>query len=255
MGSLAAGSGALDGCRVEATFNSPQGLALSASGSTLYVSDQLNHAVRALDVETGAVTTLAGDVPTAGALDGSASTAQFSSPAALVLSSDQSTLFVADYDNGAIRAVDTATGEVSTFAGLLGTSGAVDGSATDARFTNIRGLAISCAALYTVEHANNVVRVVDAVTGATATLAGSLGESGWVDGAAADARFLNPSGIALSEDGRSLFVSDTGNDAIRRYSLRVAPCPGNPLRGVHQSFLFPLLLGFRGLVGSASMHA
>ena len=52
--------GFADGEAGEAMFRQPQGVALSASGQTLYVADTRNHAVRAVDLASGAVTTIAG---------------------------------------------------------------------------------------------------------------------------------------------------------------------------------------------------
>ena len=48
-----------DGSAGEARFRRPQGMDLA--DGTLYVADTSNHALRAIDLETGAVTTLAGD--------------------------------------------------------------------------------------------------------------------------------------------------------------------------------------------------
>ena len=51
-------AGLVDGPPDRAAFNQPQGLALT--GNTLYVADTENHAVRAINLTTGAVRTLAG---------------------------------------------------------------------------------------------------------------------------------------------------------------------------------------------------
>ncbi len=53
--------GLKDGPADVAQFNQPQGLALSADGNALYVADTRNHAVRAVDLATGNVTTIAGN--------------------------------------------------------------------------------------------------------------------------------------------------------------------------------------------------
>lgn len=45
----------------EAEFHSPQGVALSAAGDVLFVADTESHAVRAIDVTSGAVSTIGGD--------------------------------------------------------------------------------------------------------------------------------------------------------------------------------------------------
>ena len=53
--------GLVDGAGAAAAFDEPQGMALSADGRVLYVCDRQNHALRAVDLDTRAVTTLAGD--------------------------------------------------------------------------------------------------------------------------------------------------------------------------------------------------
>jgi sugar lactone lactonase YvrE len=52
--------GFADGGANEAQFYDPQGLELSADGRLLYVADTRNHALRAIDLDSGAVETLAG---------------------------------------------------------------------------------------------------------------------------------------------------------------------------------------------------
>ncbi|MCK9519831.1 MAG: redoxin domain-containing protein, partial [Dehalococcoidia bacterium] len=52
--------GFADGTAHEAAFRQPQGVALSPDGRTLFVADTRNHAVRAVDTETGNVRTIAG---------------------------------------------------------------------------------------------------------------------------------------------------------------------------------------------------
>src|SRR5262249_42088834 len=51
-------AGKADGTFEKATFNDPQGLALS--GETLYVADRKNHLIRALDLKAQTVKTIAG---------------------------------------------------------------------------------------------------------------------------------------------------------------------------------------------------
>jgi hypothetical protein len=65
--------------------------------------------------------------------------------------------------------------------------------------------------------AHTVVRV-DAESGRVSVIAGKAGESGNADGAAAEARFDAPVGVAVAPDG-TIFVADTYNDRIRRVGI------------------------------------
>ena len=197
------------------------------AGGTLYVSDYNNHLIREVSVGTGAATTqvslLAGTINAAGTLlspghaDGAGNAAQFNNPAGLAVSG--STLYVADYDNHRIRAIDLASPgkTVSTLAGS-GTPGYADGAGSTARFRNPAGLAVSGTTLYVAELNNHRIRAIDlASPGKTvSTLAGS-GTPGHADGAGNAARFRNPTGLAVS--GGTLYVADQNNHRIRAIDL------------------------------------
>jgi DNA-binding beta-propeller fold protein YncE len=100
-------------------FNSPKGIAVNNVGSTpsmMYVADTDNHAIRAVILATGAVTTLAG-AGVAGWADGTGGSARFNAPSALAISSDNAYLYVADTGNGAIRAINLSNNAVTTIVG------------------------------------------------------------------------------------------------------------------------------------------
>ena len=64
-----------------------------------------------------------------------------------------------------------------------------------------------------MDEGNNIIRVLSADLQQVSTVAGD-GEEGHQDGAAAQARFRDPAGLALLPDGRVL-VTDEGNNRIR----------------------------------------
>jgi len=65
---------------------------------------------------------------------------------------------------------------------------------------------------------NAAIRKIDLASAEVTTVAGSLRESGFVDGSSSVARFAQPSGITLDGNG-NLFVTETGNSAVRAISL------------------------------------
>ena len=198
-----------DGTGTDAEFDIAWGLAIS--GTSLYVADTYNHAIRVVDTGTKVVTTLAGVKGSRGATDGTGTNAQFWYPAGLAISGTN--MYVADGRNDAIRVVDTGTAVVTTPYGVMGTSGTTDGTGTNARFYSPEGLAISGTSLYVAEYYNHAIRVVDTGTAVVTTLAGVKGTSGTTDGSGTNAQFYYPTGLAIS--GTSLYVADYGNHAIR----------------------------------------
>ena len=146
--STLAGSGtaghADDATGTNARFNRPADLTLS--GTTLYVADQNNHRIRAINLVSASktVSTIAGS-GTAGHADGAAGTAQFDNPAGLAVSGG--TLYVADYNNHRIRAIDITSGTVRDIAGD-GTAENTNGIGIAARFNNPTGIAVSGSTFY-----------------------------------------------------------------------------------------------------------
>jgi sugar lactone lactonase YvrE len=193
-----------------ARFNSPLGLAVATNGM-IYVADCGNHVVRAIS-GSGSVTTLAGNPENWGSENGSGTNARFNGPVGLVLD-DLGTLFVADSNNHIIRKI-TPDGAVSTWAGVPGVDGCVDGDALLARFCKPAELTFDRKRnLYVADSFNHVVRKISN-DGKVSTITGVPGSYGSADGVNRQARFFNPYGVAISPDG-SLFVADAYNELIR----------------------------------------
>ncbi|DAZ94106.1 TPA: hypothetical protein N0F65_007940 [Lagenidium giganteum] len=118
-------------------------------------------------------------------------------------------------------------GMVSTLAGS-GDRGFLDGAASVARFNNPQDVAVdSTGVVYVADTDNHRIRRIDPVTKAVTTLAGS-GSQGVADGAAANATFSFPTGIAVYEMPVSkkpvVYVADTGNHRIRKIVDGVVSC-------------------------------
>ncbi len=161
---------------------------------------------------SGAVTPVAGLVGSIGnGVDGVGSEAQFVTLRSLV-SNSAGVLYVGDAS--AVRRIGTDNA-VTTLAGSITTSGAVDGNGAAARFSAVSGLAVGPTGdVFVADPFNNAVRRMDAAGNVT-TYFGVLGQSGNADGPVATARLTFPSSLAFMPDG-SLLVADYGS--IRRIS-------------------------------------
>lgn len=201
-------SGYLDGSGAAAKLSSPTGVTLV--GGALYVADTGNHRLRALDLAQRAVSTLAGD-GTVGGRDGPALTAQLNGVTGLVLGA--TTAYLADRDNHRIRSL--AGDVVGTITGA--SAGYVDGETAVARFNHPTAVALDAAGdVLVADTDNHRIRAIRA--GVVSTVAGSGGtggsSGGFVDGAAANARFDRPTDLVL--DGDTIYVADMGNNRIRK---------------------------------------
>ncbi len=204
--------GLQDGPAPTARFNTPYGVTQDALGNT-YVADAFNHAIRKISA-AGVVTTIAGTGSYGYVNSPVGTSAAFNDPEKVV-SDPVGNLYVADTGNGSIRRI-FPNGAVTTYAGT-GQQGYVDGPAATARFNAPIGLALDPATniLYVADADNFRIRQVDA-TGTVTTLAGS-GVRGFLDGPAASARFLEPQGITLDQQG-NLYIADRAAHRIRKLS-------------------------------------
>jgi hypothetical protein len=208
------GIGHADGTGPAAQFNYPTGLATDSEGN-LFVADTYNEEIRKIVIATGVVTTLAGSVAVVGSADGAGSAAGFFRPQG-VASDGAENLFVADTYNHTIRKIVVATGVVTTFAGSAATRGSTDGTGSTARFSNPAAIASDGAgSLFVADRDSHTIRMIDVVTGAVTTLAGSAGIHGTTDAAGTTAQFNSPAGVT-SDGADNLFVADSANHTIRK---------------------------------------
>lgn len=113
-GNGAQGFGGDGGAATSALLDGPMGLAISST--TLYIADSNNNRIRAVNLFSGVITTLAGTgMPAFAGDSGSATGASFSYPTGLTLDASGN-LFIADTNNNRVREI-SSTGTVSTIAG------------------------------------------------------------------------------------------------------------------------------------------
>lgn len=95
-----------DGPATEAQMNNPRDLQMNGDRSVLYVADELNHRIRAFDVESGIMTTVAGNGDAGYDGEGDAPTeTALNRPGGLALDAD-GLLYVMDTYNHRIRVFD-----------------------------------------------------------------------------------------------------------------------------------------------------
>lgn len=160
LAGTAGAAGSADGAGAAARFNSPTGIAADAQNRT-WVTDSGNNTIRAISA-AGTVTTLAGLAGTQGAADGTGAAARFNEPSAIAYhtSPGVADLYVLDTDNHTVRKIATATGAVTTMAGLAGTPGSADGDGSTARFRFPAGITVTSAgSAYIADTANNTLRL------------------------------------------------------------------------------------------------
>ncbi|MCP3059699.1 hypothetical protein LXT21_13005 [Myxococcus sp. K38C18041901] len=215
LAGTASAAGSSDGTGPAARFDSPQQLALTADGLTLYVADSANATVRAIDIATRVVTTVAGAAGERATVDGTGATARFREPTGLALDAATGRLYVADSSAHTLRAVAVATGAVTTVAGKDQTTGVVDGPATQALFKAPSGLALNPAGtrLYVADNGNHVLRALDVGTGTVSTWLGNPVRSGGIGPGQRvpfrDATLYFPQAVAVTEADVAL-LSDHG---------------------------------------------
>jgi sugar lactone lactonase YvrE len=221
--SLVAGNGTSGfsgdgGLATAAQLNSVYGVALDAAGN-LYIADRGNSRVRMVAVDTGIITTVAGNgtfyngdnLPAVDAgLD----------PAGIAVDS-AGNIYIADLSDQRVRKITAATGVITTVAGN-GSGGYTgdSGPAVNAELNGPTCVAVdSTGNVFVTDKNNERVRRIDAGTGIITTVAGS-GKAGYSgDGAAAlNAKFYGMSGIAVDAAG-NLYIADQNNQRIRRVDV------------------------------------
>jgi len=205
-------------------FNLPT--ALAASTTDLYVADTNVHTIKKISLADESILPWAGTSGTAGTTTGvNRLTALFNLPAGIAVDTATGVVYVSDSGNHSIRKIDAA-GNVTTIAGVAGTSGYKNSATgTSAKFNLPTNLVLFGNSLFVIDTNNHAIRKIDLSTNSVTTFAGSAGaidtdlnaSSGSSDGTGTSASFYFPRGIAV-DGAANLYVSDQDRTKLRKIS-------------------------------------
>lgn len=217
--------GLKDGYYADAQFNRPQGTCLV--GETLYVADTESHAIRAIDLVSKTVTTVAGTGEQAPfrARGGPALKSPISSPWDIIPEpGNPRALLIAMAGPHQLWRLDLAAKTVAPWAGT-GAEDIRDGSRAAACFAQPSGLATDGASLFVADSEGSCIRAVDLAAGRdhVGTIVGthdlpsgaSLFAFDDIDGPGPQARLQHCLGVTF-HDGL-LYIADTYNNKVKTY--------------------------------------
>lgn len=192
----------------------PSGLA--TDGSLMYVANSRNNTIDKIDLTSHGIALLAGQLFKGGSNDGSGASAMFAGPSGLTLAGGN--LYVADTNNSIIRKI-TPGGAVTTVAGSPNLPGTDDGKGSVAHFNLPTQVAAdpNGSRLFVTDSGSSTIRMITVPDMIVKTIAGQASSEGKTDGPASKSQFNRPRGVAT--DGKFLYVSDTGNNCIRKIDL------------------------------------
>ncbi len=188
----------------------PQGMWFE--GDTLLIADPDNHAVRRLDLERGALSTVAGtgrQLRTRADLDAGA----LSSPWDVAML--DGTMFIAMAGTHQIWSLHPGERVPRAHAGS-GREDITDGPLAEAALAQPMGLATDGERLVVADAESNGVRIVDpSAGGGVRTVVGTgLFDFGDEDGAGDEVRLQHPQAVAVAADG-AILVADSYNGALK----------------------------------------
>ncbi len=221
--SLGSGYNGDDGPATAAQISNACAVAVD-SFYNIYIADGGNNCLRKVNGTTGVITLIAGTPgsPGFGGDGGPASSAQLRNPSAVAIDS-AGNILIADAGNSCLRKVNGTTGNITTIAGIPGTTGASGdlGPATAATLNYPTGLAAGkLNKIFVADRNNQTIRVItSAGTIKTAAGTGTGGFNG--DGNSATTQLNAPEGLSL-DSAQNCYMADAQNNRIRYVDYRLS---------------------------------
>jgi hypothetical protein len=191
--------------------------AIAFRGALLYVCDLGNRRVRAIDLESGIVTTVAGNGEKGVPLDGRPATSQpLVDPRAVAVDA-RGNLYILEREGHALRVVDPA-GNIRTVAGT-GSAG-FSGDGGPARSAELRGpkhisIDDSDQSVLIADTENHVIRRYSPADGRISRVVGTgTPGAGGLNGPADRCELNRPHGAQVEPRSRAIYISDSENHRI-----------------------------------------
>jgi DNA-binding beta-propeller fold protein YncE len=217
-GNGASGFGGDGGPAAMAEMVEPNGLAFDPTERRLYIADVSDNRVRAVDLASGTIATVAGTSAAAHSGDGGPAVSAGVFGARAVKVAADGTLYILERQGSTLRAVDPRSGVITRVAGTGERAyGGDGGPALKAVFNAPKEMALDRDGnILIVDTENHRIRLIDRRTGTVSAIAGSGEKGGGGDGGPATAASLDrPHGAAMGPDG-AIYIGDTNNHRIRK---------------------------------------
>lgn len=205
----------------EQQLSTPWDVALSPDGQQLFVAMAGTHQIWEVSLDSSAVTNYSGDGQEMNRNNTNRLKASWAQPSGLSVGPTE--IFIADAESSTIRAIHRTNGKTRTIVGgdidpkNLFAYGDKEGKAREARLQHPLGVCWVAGGLnrvVTTDTYNHKVKLLDPATNVISFWLGN-GKPGLSDGVGAEAQFYEPSGACVTADGKTVFVCDTNNHAIR----------------------------------------
>jgi sugar lactone lactonase YvrE len=206
------------GPATKAEFGGIYSLDLDAKGERLYLADLDNRRIRVVQLNTGIVTTIAGNGQNGVPEDGAAAkTAPLVDPRAVAVDA-KGNVYILERSGHALRVVDPA-GKIRTVVGASGKAGAT-GDGGDAKIATLNGPKHLCIDLdgnvLIADAENNLIRKYLPAEGKIVRIAGTGKQGAAGTGGPPDkAELARPHGVYV-HPSRTLYITDSYNNRIVR---------------------------------------
>jgi hypothetical protein len=192
-------------------------VATGGGNANIFLADAGNSRIRMFSSPTDVISTFAGTGTAGYSGDGGQATAAELNDPSGVAADSSGNIYIADTGNGLIREVNSSTGVITTYAGVVSAGAPVRGcSASLGELLSPRSIAFDTSGnLYVADPSCEVVWKVAAGTKAVTVYAGQVFTPGFVDNTTPTSAKLNlPYSVAL-DTSNDVYIADFENNRVR----------------------------------------